>query len=182
MLCLTQLLDLLGAHARQNIIFCFTNARSTFYSPGNTAPLLKFILQSFSLNDIPFIKQNTFYFGNESFRYLAALQNGIVFNNDEEHDYKDSWSISVKESNRLIDYVCKELRIHAIKNEQKSIKQIQLQINSMIRPILEAMRNILRNLIVLKMDPSNKSIELNPIVLHRSAAVCYTCQRDVIQL
>ena len=73
--CLTQLFDFLGPNIRKNIIFCFTNARSTFYAPGDTAPLLKTMLKSLSMNDIPFKKENTFCFDSESFRYLVALQN-----------------------------------------------------------------------------------------------------------
>ncbi|CAF3955353.1 unnamed protein product [Rotaria sp. Silwood2] len=180
--CLTQLLDLLGSNARQNIVFCFTNARSTFYTPGDTAPLLKSILQSFSLNDISFKKQNTFCFDNESLRYLVARQNGIQFNDEQHNEYENSWSNSVTESNRLLDYVYKELSVHVLKGEAQSIKQTQFKISHMIRPMLEAMRNILRNSIIWNMDAPKKSIELNPIVLYRSAAVCYTCQRDVVQL
>ncbi|CAF2155992.1 unnamed protein product [Rotaria magnacalcarata] len=53
-MCLIQLLDLLSPNVHTNIIFCFTNARSTFYSSGYTAPLLKNLLKSFSMNNIPF--------------------------------------------------------------------------------------------------------------------------------
>ncbi|CAF1014228.1 unnamed protein product [Rotaria sp. Silwood1] len=180
--CLTQLLDLLGPNARQNIVFCFTNARSTFYTPGDTAPLLKSMLQSFSFGDIPFIKQNTFCFDNESFRYLVARQNSIEFNDQDYSEYENSWSKSVTESNHFLSFVCRELKSHVIKDESQSIKQTQLQISCMIRPMLETMRNIFQNLIAWKMDTSNGSIELNPIVLHRSAAVCYTCPRPIIKL
>ncbi|CAF1213752.1 unnamed protein product [Rotaria sordida] len=179
--CLTQLFDLLGSNARQNIIFCFTNARSTFYTPGDTAPLLKSMLQSFSLNDIPFKKENTFCFDNESFRYLVARQNQIGFTDEEHNEYENSWSKSVTESNHLLRYVSEKLCAYVIQGKQQSIKQTQLQISHMIRPMLEAMRNILRNLILWNIYTPNKLIELNPIVLHRSAAVCYTCQPDVIQ-
>ncbi|CAF3032087.1 unnamed protein product [Rotaria sp. Silwood2] len=82
--CLTQLFNLLGSDARNNIIFCFTNSRSTFYTPGNTASLLQHMISSFSINDIPFQKKNTFCFDNESFRYLVALQNKIQFNHHEK--------------------------------------------------------------------------------------------------
>ncbi|CAF4973748.1 unnamed protein product, partial [Rotaria sp. Silwood1] len=49
--CLNQLLDFLGSTARENIIFCFTNARSTFYTPGDTVPLLKSILKSLKIGE-----------------------------------------------------------------------------------------------------------------------------------
>ncbi|CAF4064871.1 unnamed protein product, partial [Rotaria sordida] len=81
-------------NALNNIIFCFTNSRSTFYTPGDTAPLLKKMLNSLSIGNVPFKKENTFCFDSESFRYLVALQNGISFNNDEKHEYEMSWSTS----------------------------------------------------------------------------------------
>ncbi|CAF1920510.1 unnamed protein product [Rotaria magnacalcarata] len=52
--CLAQLLNSLRSTSRQNIIFCFTNARSTFYSPGDTAPLLKSVLKGTGFDGIPF--------------------------------------------------------------------------------------------------------------------------------
>ncbi|CAF2788644.1 unnamed protein product [Rotaria sp. Silwood2] len=71
--CFMQLFSFLAPTAQRNIIFCFTNARSTFYTPGNTAPLLKRMLASLSTNDISFKKENTFCFDSKSFQYLVAL-------------------------------------------------------------------------------------------------------------
>jgi len=119
-ICLTQILDLLGPNAHQNIIFCFTNARANFYTPGNTASLLRAMLDSLSINDIPFRKENTFCFDNESFRYLVALQNGIRFNNDEEkYEYELSWLTSLKESKRLVSYVNTQLKAWPLCTEKE---------------------------------------------------------------
>jgi GTP-binding protein EngB required for normal cell division len=176
--CLTQLLDLLGSNIHQNIIFCFTNARSTFYAPGDTAPLLKDILKSLSIPDIPFNKNNTFCFDNESFRYLVALQNLISFDDQDKQEYEMSWSKSVDESKRLRDYIRRKLSACSIGDEHQSIKRAQLQITHMIRPILEAMRNIIRNGIIYATDSPNKWIQLKPRPLCRPAAFCFTCERD----
>jgi GTP-binding protein EngB required for normal cell division len=176
--CLTQLLDLLGPNARQNIIFCFTNARSTFYTPGNTAPLLRAMLDSLSINDIPFKKENTFCFDNESFRYLVALQNGIRFDEEEKHEYETSWRISVSESNRLLNYVHKQLHLYFLHNGWQSDKHAQIEIIQMIRPILETMRNILRNMILKKVASSDKCIELCPKAFNRPVWFCTLCHRD----
>ena len=107
--CLSQLLNLFGSNVHQNLIFCFTNARSTFYTPGNTAPLLRTMLDSLHIQDIPFKKENTFCFDNESFRYLVALQNGIQFTDEEQKEYEMSWSNSSNESNRLVNYIITDL-------------------------------------------------------------------------
>jgi hypothetical protein len=103
--CLSQLFSLLGQNIGHHIIFCFTNSRATFYTPGNTAPLLKQMLNSFPKNDIPFTKDNTFCFDSESFRYLVALQNQIKFNDSEREEYEMSWARSVADASRLIRYI-----------------------------------------------------------------------------
>jgi len=182
-ICLTQILDLLGPNAHQNIIFCFTNARANFYTPGNTASLLRAMLDSLSINDIPFRKENTFCFDNESFRYLVALQNRIRFNNDEEkYEYELSWLTSLKESKRLVSYVNTQLKACPLCTERKSIKHVQIEINQMIRPILETMRNSLRHIILKDMSISNKSIKLRPIVIHRPGSRCFSCTIHPIKI
>ncbi|CAF4363096.1 unnamed protein product [Rotaria sp. Silwood2] len=177
--CLIQLFSHLDPTARNNIIFCFTNARSTFYTPGNTAPLLKTMLASSSMNDFSFKKENTFCFDNESFRYLVALRNRISFTHEEKHEYEMSWSTSVKESNRLIDYINKGLTVYHVDKGWQSIKHAQFEISYMIRPILETMRNILRNIILCKKKLTNQLIELNSNPLHFTASRCRSCKGDL---
>lgn len=179
--CLSQLFDLLGPNARENIIFCCTNARSTFYSLGDTGPLLRAMLDSLSIRDIPFKKDNTFFFDSESFRYLVALQNGIRFSAEDTQEYSKSWTNSVDESNRLINYICTELIPYSFENEWQSIKRAQLEINQTIRPILETMRNVLRNLILWDLESSNKCIELCPKMTSYSSMFCTSCKRNPVQ-
>jgi ribosome biogenesis GTPase A len=181
-ICLTQLLDLLGPDARQNIIFCFTNARPTFYTPGDTAPLLKAMLSNFSIGDIPFKKENTFCFDSESFRYLVALKNGINFDELDRKEYEMSWSTSLKESNRLVSYVTTELQTYSSHKQRQSAKNAQIQITQMIRPMLEAMRNILRHIVMTDMKILDKSVKLKPTAIHRPASRCASCNLITIQM
>ncbi|CAM4863676.1 unnamed protein product [Rotaria socialis] len=104
--CFTQLLSILHTTSVNNIIFCFTNSRSTLYSPGDTAPLIKKMLTQVSLANIPFKKDNAFCFDSESFRYLVALQNRISFDHLDKQEYENSWIHSVSQTNRLIRYIC----------------------------------------------------------------------------
>ncbi|CAF5166727.1 unnamed protein product, partial [Rotaria sp. Silwood1] len=67
--CCTQLFDYFGENIRDYFIFCFTNARSTFFAPGNTRTLLETFFDSFPIKNIPFKKMNTFCFDSEAFRY-----------------------------------------------------------------------------------------------------------------
>ena len=60
--CIKELLTHLHVSAKDNIIFVFTNARSTFYLPGATAPLLKHLLNELRENtnvDVPFDRSKT---------------------------------------------------------------------------------------------------------------------------
>ncbi|UJR32405.1 hypothetical protein I4U23_019867 [Adineta vaga] len=174
--CFSQLFSFLHPDARENLIFCFTNARSTFYSPGDTAPLLKTMLKSLSITNLPFTKTNTFCFDNEAFRFLVSLQNDISFDEESKCEYKTSWSKSVKESNRLIEYINKDLTVYDMKKKWPSTKQAQFEILYMVRPILETMRNILRNLILITMKRSDKFIELISKSLHRRITRCLSCK------
>ena len=103
--CFAQLMNLLGQNARNNVVFCFTNALLTFSTPGSTASLVRKMFASHSLNDIPFSRNNSFFFENESFLYLMATQNGIEFSTKDQAEYTASWPNSIKESNRLLDYI-----------------------------------------------------------------------------
>ena len=93
--CIHQLFTYLTPIGYQNIIFCFTNARSTFYAPGDTGPLLRQMLKQEHLDDIPFQKQNTFCFDSESFRYLAARKCNVEFDDFQKEECWKSWTTSV---------------------------------------------------------------------------------------
>jgi GTP-binding protein EngB required for normal cell division len=180
--CLMQLFDFLGENARDKIIFCFTNSRATFYTPGNTAPLLKELLKSLPVKNIPFTKNNTFCFDSESFRYLVATQNQIRFDDSDKKDYEESWNKSSNESKRCLEYIFTELTTALIPGEYKSMKDAQLKICLMIRPILEAMRNILRNIVLWNSKVRMISIELCPKGIEDPKAICLTCPHEALQV
>ena len=180
--CLIQLFDLLGENARDKIIFCFTNARSTFYTPGNTSSVLKNVLESFPGKKIPFTKEKTFCFDSESFRYLVATLNHMEFTEDDEREYNESWEKSSKESRHFLQYICTQMCVPLIPNKLRSMKDAQLKITLMIRPMLESMRNILRNIILLNGGFHNVSIELIPKFITDTTAICLKCTRRHIQL
>ena len=167
----TELVGFLGENIRNNIVFCFTNTRSTFYAPGNTGPLLKKMLQSHSIKDIPFGKTNTFCLDSESFRYLVARMNGIEFGENDKKEYGNSWTTSVKESSRLREYVCNKLTPYA-QEKWQSIEHALFLITQLTRPALETLRNLVRNSISRKED----SIQLLPKGLSVPSTICFACQ------
>jgi hypothetical protein len=176
--CFMQLFDLLGENARDRILFCFTNSRSTFYTPGNTGPLVKELLKSLPIKNILFTKNNTFCFDSESFRYLVAVQDGVKFMKSEENDYRDSWNKSVSESKRFLEHICTKMSAFLVTGERESMKDAQLKIYLMIRPILEAMRNILRNIVLWNPEARTESIELYPENIIHPTIACLTCPRE----
>jgi GTP-binding protein EngB required for normal cell division len=180
--CITQLTEFLGPSIAQNIIFGFTNSRCTFYTPGDTAPLLKAMLKSLTKIIIPFHKKNTFCFDSESFRYLVANQDSIPFNNLDRQEYENSWSTSMKQSHLLLDYICNSHLTYSVHDQLKSNIHAQLKIIHMIRPILETIRNILRNQILWNKDEKKNSIMLCPTAIKCPVTLCLLCERRTIEI
>ncbi|CAG8684237.1 6649_t:CDS:1, partial [Ambispora gerdemannii] len=106
--CIQELLSHLHKSAKDNIVFCFTNARGTFYRPGDTLPPLKKHLKELQDRfgiEIE-IKHDTMYcFDSESFRFLAALKEKVQFIPEDEISFAESWKRSVNESTRLLGYI-----------------------------------------------------------------------------
>ncbi len=172
--CVIQLFTYLTPAARDNIVFCFTNTRATFFAPGNTAPLLKSFLKELPISDIPFSRKNSFCFDSESFRYLAAVKNNVEFNEHQRQECHKSWTGSVTESERLLKFIC-TLKPYYIA-EWHSAKHAKIEINQMIRPIMEAFRTVLFNMILQKQSENHIQVVLNPkpIVDPRTvSAICY---------
>ncbi|CAF3098623.1 unnamed protein product [Rotaria socialis] len=174
----SRLIEFLGENVRNNVIFCFTNTRATFFTPGNTALQLRELLANLRIKDIPFKKSNTFCFDSESFRYIVACQNRIDFEESQKQDYEESWVYSVKESMRLLTYICIDLQMNS-RTEWKSIDYARFQINQVIRPMLETIRNLFRNLILHDEKSSTKFIELSPIPIYYPSSICIKCKRTL---
>ncbi|UJR14418.1 hypothetical protein I4U23_001415 [Adineta vaga] len=172
----TRLLGFLGEKVRENIVFCFTNTRSTFFAPGDTGPLLREMLKSSSIKNIPFEKRNTFCFDSESFRYLIARENDVKFDDYQKQEYEQSWIKSSKESQRLIAYICTDMKCYS-KDEWKSIEHAQFEINRMVRPMLETIRNTMRNTIILQKDSPQPLIQLEAQSIGKNMIVCPTGKR-----
>jgi hypothetical protein len=118
------------------LMFIFTNARSTFYRPGSTTPLIRSLLQELNQKwnvQVPFNIENTFMFDNESFRFLATYKNGMKFSGEEVSQFSQSWEKSVEEFSRLIERVLK-CDTHAVR-DSLSINSAQQLIRKLTRPV-----------------------------------------------
>ena len=136
--CIKELLRHLHVHARQNLMFVFTNARATSYQPGPSAPILRALLTSLeekSHKKIPFSRENTFLFDNEAFRFLALSKNGVTFSKEEKSDYSRSWDYTIHEFSHLMKRIilCEK---HAT-SDALSLNEAQQLIRKLSRPIGE---------------------------------------------
>lgn len=97
--CIKQLLSRLEKSAAENIIFIFTNSRSTFYRPGDTLPALKKLLEGIKEQpphvEIPLTPKNIYCMDNEPFRFLIAMKE-VKFTPAEEAQFERSWEVSRK--------------------------------------------------------------------------------------
>ncbi|CAF4577320.1 unnamed protein product [Rotaria socialis] len=173
--CFQHLFSFFGEHIRRNIIFCFTNSFSTRFDPSDGIRLFESELKSVFQLGIRMNQENTFNFDSESFRYIVALQNSLEFNSGSMYQVKFSWSKSKIESMRFLRYIKNQLNPIQIHGECLSLKHAQLEIQCMIRPILETMRNMLRNYILYTRMSPNASIELCSKTVVPNTALCTSC-------
>lgn len=177
--CLTRLLTYLTPASYDNFIFCFTNARTTFYAPGDAGPVLRKMLSDEDLSDIQLRKENTFCFDSESFRYLAARKCGIQFDGYEKEDYKTSWTTSMNESVRLINYI-KRCPLYYLQ-EWLSPRKAILDICKFARPFMETLRLITYNWKLKEAGLITHQIMLYATPLHID--MCINCaQANIVKV
>ncbi|CAB4492071.1 unnamed protein product [Rhizophagus irregularis] len=198
--CIQELLSHLHRNAKDNIVFCFTNARGTFYRPGDTLPPLKKQLEELKKRSSVEIKVNldTIYcFDNESFRFLAAIKEpGITFTDADEKNFSESWKKSVDESLRLIQYLV-TCQPHIVK-DTLSLNNSRNIVILLSKPLAEIGQLIQTNIKLIKEQQSeiansNQTIEelkdqlyipqidLEPVTLGYPRTVCtsISCVRSL---
>jgi hypothetical protein len=177
--CVNQLLTYLTPIAYSNIVFCFTNARSTLFALSNTGSLLREILKKENYDDIPFQKQKTFCFDSKSFRYLIAGRCNIELNDYQKIDSKNSWTASVKESVRLLKFI--QTRKPYVLQEYQSPRKAALDITMLARPLMEILR-----LIIYNWKLNEAKLVFNQVVLHSNSVameICTHCaQTNIVEV
>ncbi|XP_022913499.2 uncharacterized protein [Onthophagus taurus] len=157
--CLTTILGQLDENIRKNIIFLFSNGRSSFYTPGDTQIPLEEVLKSAdttSRNPIPFNKQNTFCVESDWFRYVAAKSAQVKFNDNQVSNFEDSFKKSSEEVIRMIKYI-KSLAPQQIKGllSINEAKRIIRRLSATIASNLATQRKNWRQLNAVKKNNSN---------------------------
>ncbi|CAF0834354.1 unnamed protein product [Rotaria sordida] len=159
--CVNELLRHLPIDSKDNIIFIFTNARSTFFAPGSTTRLIQTMLNEHKRDhsvEIPFSRDNTFLFDNEPFRYLALRKNGITLDELQTQSYIRSWDHSVQEYCRLMSYLV--TRPFKAVSSILSLNEAEQLVRMLPRPIAETSKLIEQNIQLAK-DHKQKVLE-NP--------------------
>ena len=144
--CFKELFTHLHRNAAENIMFVFTNGRSTHYMPGGTSPILRQLIDEIhnaTQARIPFSKSNTFVLDNEGFRFLAADRKGMKFPRDQLDSHARSWEISAEQYTRLFSCISNS-NPHEIQ-DTISINAAQQHIRKLTRPLAEVARLIAEN-------------------------------------
>ena len=138
--CIQETLVMLHSLVNDNVMFCFTNARGTFYKPGDTLPALNKVLRERSVG-IRAIPQNYFCFDNEPFRFLSCVKNGFHFSPVEIDTYNNSWDKSVDEMTRLYEYINTQLKPHEVR-ETLCMNEARIIIVALSKPLAEVAKTI----------------------------------------
>ncbi|CAG2165375.1 unnamed protein product [Oppiella nova] len=144
-----KLLSHLNKSAADNILFLYTNARSTQYAPGETGPALQKLLNQIKTRppnvDITYNRQTIYCFDNESFRFAVATAtpNNMVFDDMFTRNYERSWQISVEECDRLLERII-SLSPHIV-IDTLSLNNAKQSINLLTEPLAQIAKNISDN-------------------------------------
>ncbi|KAF0530837.1 p-loop containing nucleoside triphosphate hydrolase [Gigaspora margarita] len=149
--CIQELLSHLHKNAKDNIVFCFTNTRGTFFRPGDTLPVLKKQINEIEKQSdikINICKDTLYCFDNDSFRFLAAIKDGSTYSESAKKNYIQSWENSVNEAVRLFKYIV-SCTPHNI-NDTVSLNNARQTVMIFCEPLAKINRNIQENLAKIK--------------------------------
>jgi hypothetical protein len=139
------------------------------------------MLQSLSNQNILFNQNTTFDFDSTFFIDSTMSNRFPSSSNSSNQISQQSWDISKNGWDRFLYYIRQNLHPYSIQQSLQKAQSAKFEINQLIRPLLETMRNYFRNFILSKTTHSNCSIELNPIPLLCPSAICYSCTRHYYQ-
>ncbi|KAF9922428.1 hypothetical protein FBU30_007434 [Linnemannia zychae] len=181
--CIDELLLHLHKSASDNILFTFTNTRSTFYGPGDTVmPLQTYMdeLERANSVSIPLEPSTMFFFDNESFRLYAALKQGITFDPKTKEAFGASWAKSAEEARRLIKRIT-EIRPHKT-DETVTLDSARRSIRNLAPALAKINENItieVKDIKSLKVEAQNNEISATDL---RKKLTCYYKDLDPIKL
>lgn len=176
--CIFEFLTHLHSSAVDNIIFCFTNSRSTLYKPGDTIDPLDVLVKDINKkrtgtqSEMVLSKHTMYCLDNEAFRFLCALHSGFKYETDVIDDFSSSWNISTKETRRMLQHI-QEKKPHQTR-ATISINEASRIILNLAKPIGKISENIERNIRIAieqkdrisKLDAKNLKLKENLYIDH----------------
>ncbi|CAF1315672.1 unnamed protein product [Rotaria magnacalcarata] len=172
--CLKQLANFLGPTAHDNLIFCITKYLSDNAHFNAITNPVQSLLNSVSLGNITVKDEKILRFDSTFFIHLAKTR--LLGN--QEPNCEESWSISKASLDKLLTFACQSNHEYILHQGLQGVGYARLAILQMIRPIMEATRNILRNHTLHRLGCSYKFIKLCPKPTQRPSAICYRCSRS----
>ncbi|KAI9202600.1 uncharacterized protein BJ171DRAFT_513512 [Polychytrium aggregatum] len=143
--CIKELLKSLHKDCVRNILFMFTNARSTLYRPGDTMPALKKLLNEVKRDsgvDIPINKSNLFMVDNEAYRYLLA-RGQVNFTSAEQEDFRNSWAKSSETCRKMLETIA---GIESFETEKTVVLyEVRSQVLELCKPLADVAASIISN-------------------------------------
>jgi GTPase SAR1 family protein len=180
-ICLTKLFHFFGNNAADNILFCFTKTLSKNLNNDQRNNVIKLMIESLSTSNIHFNEKTIFEFDSTYF-INSTISHRFTSSIDTSNQIsEESWRISKNGWNRLLNYIRQNLRPYSIQQGLQKAQLARLEINQLIRPLLETIRNNIRNFLLSKTGYSNCSIELHPMSLLHPSAICCSCKRNYRQ-
>ena len=145
--CVDILLTQLQKNVKNNVAFCFTNVQESYYKPGNTLVDLRKRLLKVSINWNVAV-ENMFCFDNASFGFLACVKHGMKFGEAEKAAFSGGWDFSVKETNRLFEYI--RTRTPNFSSGAVCLNEARRIMVELSRPMAEVILVLQRNLAELE--------------------------------
>jgi GTP-binding protein EngB required for normal cell division len=177
-ICLTKLFHCLGNNLIKHILFCFTKTLSGNINNEQRNNSITQILQTFSTANIV-LNENIIFEFDSTFLINSTMSHRFIqlFPTPLDPISEKSWQISKNGWNRLLNYIRQRLRPYSIEQGLQKAQSARIEINQLIRPILETVRNNFRNIILSRTGHPNDVIELQATSLLYPSAICYACKR-----
>ncbi len=148
--CITELFKRLHRSASENVFFCFTFSRTTFYKPGDGLQIMNNLLKE-EFPDAQLAlksKVNCFFIDNEAYRYLVAKKEGYPFKNYQLKTFTEAWNISSAQTNDMLQRI-----IETTPHNLKTTFWLNMAQNFIIKladPIVQLQRTIFANINTIK--------------------------------
>ncbi|KAH9389541.1 hypothetical protein TYRP_023191 [Tyrophagus putrescentiae] len=155
--CITELFSRLHRSASENVFFCFTYSRNTFFRAGDGLHMLNNLLnEEFpEANLILKPKINCFFIDNEAYRFLVAKKAGYPYEDDEIKTYNEAWNKSAAQTEQMLSFIVKK-NPHNLQSTFK-LNMAQNFIAELADPIVQLQKNIYLN--ICKIERQRENIE-----------------------